>query len=99
MHLTGGRGCGVLAPLALGCVLEQDTVTKLPTVLEGRSCSFQHVLDVKPYLLTGDRRQAKHFYLAKQFLLLRRRLSSGGKPGQFSTFGREIPCETTAPGR
>ena len=30
----------------------------------------------------------------------RRRLSSGGgKPVQFSAFGREIPCETTAPGR
>ena len=38
--------------------------------------------------LTGDRRHTK------QFLLLRRRLSSGGeKAGQFSAFGREIPCE------
>ena len=33
-------------------------------------------------------------------LLLRRRLSvGGGKPGQFSTFSPEIPCETTGPGR
>ena len=41
-----------------------------------------------------DRRQTK------QFLLLKRRLSSaGGKPGQFSAFGREMPCETTAHGR
>ena len=41
-------------------------------------------------LTYGDRRQTK------QFLHLRRRLSSGGgKPGLFSAFGREIPCETT----
>ena len=34
----------------------------------------------------------------KQFLLLKRRLSSaGGKPWQFSAFGREIPRKTTAP--
>ena len=54
------------------------------------------------YLLTGDRRQARHFYLAKQFCSLDAVCldsSGGGKPGQFSTFGREIPCETTTPGR
>ena len=51
--------------------------------------------------LTGDRRQARHFYLAKQFCFLDADClsSGGGKPGQFSTFGREIPCETTAPER
>ena len=26
-------------------------------------------------------------------------LVGGGKPEQFSAFGREVPCETTAPGR
>ena len=44
-------------------------------------------------------RQARHeFLLSLAILLLRARLSSGwGKPGQFSTFGQEIPCETNAP--
>ena len=55
-------------------------------------------LDLHVSLLTGDRRQTKQFcFLDADCLVVGG--GGGGKPEQLSAFGREIPCETTAPGR
>ena len=76
---------------------EQHKCHALQSQARQKSCYLAKrplsVISVLVALVTyRDRRQTK------QFLLLRRRLSSGGrKPGQLSAFGREIPCVTTSP--
>ena len=79
----------VVTPTDLGTL--ETMVSRAIEVLSILSCTG---ITVFCLLLTGDRHQTKQFcFLDADCLVV------GVKPEQFSAFGREIPCETTAPGR